>query len=100
MRRFKSRRTATFDSDNRSRDTGSNERSFEPLPAIAGISDAQFEQRLEEIKEKGQHPTSSDLLSFAKVPCDRERERQDRRERAAEAAREVEPDDRIRVPPR
>ena len=64
--------------------------------AIADISDAQFEQRLEEIKEKGKQPTSSELLSFAKY-LRRQSDREERQNEAAEIARNVPHDERIQI---
>jgi len=64
--------------------------------SIAGIPERHFEERVEEIKEKGQELTSKEFLSLAGY-LQRERERQERRRAAAEEAERVEPDDRIRI---
>lgn len=88
---------STFDSDNSTLQTlGVTKSLSSRSQAIAGISEDQFEQRLKEIKEEGKQPTSSEMLSFAKY-LDRERERQERRERAVEEASQVDPDERFRV---
>lgn len=64
--------------------------------SIASIPQKDFDERVEEIKGKGEELTSKEFLSLAGY-LQRERERQERRKAAAEEAERVEPDDRIRV---
>ncbi len=64
--------------------------------SIAVVPDGDFEKKIDEIKKGGREITSSEMLSFAKY-LDRERERTERRRAAAQEAKKVQPDDRIRV---
>lgn len=64
--------------------------------SIASIPEKDFDERVEEIKGKGEELTSKEFLSLAGY-LQRERERQERRRAAAEEAERVEPDDRIRI---
>ncbi len=63
---------------------------------MAFIPEKVFDDRVKDIKGKGQELTSKEFLSLAGY-LQRERERHERRERAAEEAEKVQPDDRIRV---
>ena len=63
---------------------------------ISRIPETNFEERLEEIKNKKQELTTRDFLSLAGF-LNRERKRQDRRESASEEAKNVEFDDRIQI---
>jgi len=63
---------------------------------IASIPQKDFDDRVAEIKGKGQELTSKEFLSLAGY-LQRERERQDRRRAAFEEAEKVQPDDRIKV---
>jgi len=51
---------------------------------IASISEQEFEERLEFVKTNGKELTSAEMLSFAGY-LQRERERQERRKRSAQA---------------
>jgi len=64
--------------------------------SIASIPEKDFDERVEEIKGKGEELTSKEFLSLAGY-LQRERERQERRKAAAEEAEKIQPDDRIRV---
>jgi site-specific DNA-methyltransferase (adenine-specific) len=64
--------------------------------SIAKIPETNFEERLEDIKNKKQELTSRDLLSLAGY-LNREKKREKRRESASEEAKNVEFDDRIQI---
>ena len=64
--------------------------------SIAKIPETNFEERLEEIKNKKQELTSRDFLSLAGF-LNREQKREKRRESASEEAKNVEFDDRIQI---
>lgn len=64
--------------------------------SIASIPEKEFDERVEEVKEKGQELTSKEFLSFAGY-LRRERHRQERRRAAAEETEKVEPDERIQI---
>ncbi len=61
---------------------------------IASIPQKEFDERVEELKGKGQELTSKEFLSLAGY-LQREGQRQQRREAAAEAAAATEPDERM-----
>lgn len=63
---------------------------------IAGIPEEDFDDRVKEIKETGKELTSKEFLSLAGY-LQREREREGRREKAAQEAENIEMDDRIRI---
>jgi hypothetical protein len=64
--------------------------------AIASIPDQHFEDRVESLKATGKELTSSEMLSLAAY-LQREKERQDRRHKAAASAATMEPDERVNV---
>jgi SAM-dependent methyltransferase len=64
--------------------------------SIASIPEDEFEERVEEIKRKNGELTSREFLSLAGY-LQREHERHERRERAAEEAAKVQHEDRIRI---
>ena len=63
---------------------------------IASIPEKDFDERVAEIKGKGQELTSKEFLSLAGY-LQRERERQERREVALQEAAQVASDERIKV---
>lgn len=77
-------------------DLGINRNQSSRWQSIASIPQKDFDERVEEIKGKGEELTSKEFLSLAGY-LQRERERQERRITAAEEAEKVEPDERIKI---